>query len=67
MIDNIADIIKERNVMGNQNKRILVILKESCEPCDMILVEVVSRLVKNQNHRILEKKLSQKNLRTLTS
>ena len=53
--------------MGNQNKRILIIQKVPLQPCDMLLVQIVGRLVQKKDIRFFQKEFCQKNLRSLTA
>ena len=45
MVNNINDAVKEGNVMGDQDKGILIFLKIALEPFNMIYIQIVGRLV----------------------
>ena len=53
--------------MGYQNEGVFVLLQESGEPDDVFVVQIVGRLVQNENGRIFQKKLDQKHLGSLSS
>ena len=67
VIDNIDDTVEERDIVRNENKRILIVLQICRKPLDMLCVEIVRRLVEDKDRRILEKELRQEHLRTLTA
>ena len=67
MVDDIDNFIEEGNVMGNQNKGMLVVLQELGEPFDMLNVQIVGRLVQQQNLGVLQQQLSKQNLAALTA
>ena len=67
MIDNIDNLVEEGNVMGNQNKGMLIVLQKLGEPFDMLNVQIVCRLVQQQNLGVLQQQLSQQNLAALTA
>ena len=54
MPDDIDNAVQERNVVRNQNERILIVAKVTREPCDMLFVEVVRRLVEKKNIGVTE-------------
>ena len=51
--------------MGNQNKGVLIVLQEFGEPFDMFNVQIVGRLVQQQNLGVLQQQLSKQNLAAL--
>ena len=53
--------------MGNENKSVLVVRQIPLEPFNVFSIKVVCRLVQQENFRIFQQKLCQKNLRTLTA
>ena len=53
--------------MGNQNEGMLVVLQEFGEPFDMFNVQIVGRLVQQQNLGVLQQQLSKQNLAALTA
>mgnify|MGYP006907175417 CR=1 FL=1 len=57
MIDDIYDAVEERDVMGNQDKRILIFVQITSEPFDVLFIKVVSRFVQQQNVRFFQKQL----------
>lgn len=67
MIDNIDNLIEEGNVMGNQNKGVLIVLQKFGKPFDMFNVQIVGRLVQQQNLGVLQQQLSKQNLAALTA
>ena len=54
MIDNIDNLVEEGNIMGNQNKGMLIVLQKFGEPFDMFNVQIVGRLVQQQNLGVLQ-------------
>ena len=67
MIDQIDDAVEKRYVMGNQDKRVFIIVQVPFQPLDMYLVQIVRRLVQKQNVRLLQKKFSKKHPGALAS
>ena len=67
VIDDVDDAVEERNVMGNEDKCVLVFLQISLEPGDVLFVEVVGRLVKEQDLRLLKKELAQEHFGALAA
>ena len=53
--------------MGDQDKSVLVILKIPLQPLDMLYIQIVCRLVEEQDIRLLKKKLSEEDLRSLSA
>ena len=53
--------------MGDQDKSVLVILKIPLQPLDMLYIQVVCRLVEEQDIRLLKKKFSEEDLRSLSA
>ena len=67
MPDHIDNAVKKRHVMGNQDKCVLVLRKISPKPFNMLLVEIVGRLVEKQNVGLFQQKLCEKHLRSLSA
>ena len=57
MVYEIYHAVKERNVMGNQDKGIFIIYKVALKPLYMYRVKIVGRLVQKQYVRLFQKKL----------
>ena len=53
--------------MGNQNEGVFVLLQESGEPDDVLVVKIVGGLVQNKDGRVFQKKLDQQNLGSLSA
>ena len=53
--------------MGDQDKGILIILKVPLQPLDMLYIQIVCRLVEEQDIRLLKKKFSEEDLRSLSA
>ncbi|MNH40458.1 hypothetical protein D3C81_1835510 [compost metagenome] len=53
MVDQVDDAVQEWNVMRDENEGILVFLQITLQPYDVLLVQIVRRLVKEQNVRFL--------------
>ena len=62
-----ADLIKEVTVVRDHNDGILKINKEFFQPRDRIQIQVVCRLVKEQNIRITEQRLCQEHFDLLST
>ena len=45
MIDQVDDAVQERNIMGDQNKGIFIILEIAFQPFNVLLIQIVGRLV----------------------
>ena len=54
VINDIYHIIEEGNIMGYQNKSVVIFLKISRKPYDMLSVEIIRRLVKKKDVRLLQ-------------
>ena len=67
MPDDIRHGIEERHIMRNDDKGVLVIRQVVLEPLDVLGVEVVRRLVEQQDFRVLEQELRQEDLRALAA
>ena len=67
MINNIYNAVKEWYIMRYQYKCVLIILKISLKPLDMLLIKIVSRLIKKENVRLLKKQLSKQYLSSLST
>ena len=67
MIDEVDDTVQEGNVMADQNESILVFVQITLQPFDMLRIQIVGRLVQEQDIRLLQQELSQQNLGTLAA
>ena len=67
MIDDVDDGVEEFHVVGHQDKAVFVVLEIPFEPFDMFHVEIVGRLVQDQDRRVLQQEFREKNLGPLTS
>ena len=67
VIDNVNYRIQEGNIVGNKDKGILIIQKISFQPCNMLLIQIVGRLIQKQDIWLLEKKLRKKYLGSLSA
>ena len=67
MIDNVNDVIQERNIMGNQDKGIFIVLQVALKPVNMLGIQVVGRLVQEQDVWFFQEELGQKNLGPLST
>ena len=67
VIDNVNYRIQERNIVGNKDKCILIIQKISFQPCNMLLIQIIGRLIQKQDVRLLKKKLRKKYLGSLSA
>ena len=67
MVNNVDNIVQKRNIMGDENKSILIFLKITLQPGNVLFVQIVGGLVKKKDVRFLKKKLGKKNLGTLTT
>ena len=67
VINDVYHTVKERYIMRDQNKSILVILKISCKPYNMLSIEIVGRLIKKQDIRLFKKELAKQYLGSLSA
>ena len=67
VIDNVNYRIQEGNIVGNKDKGILIIQKISFQPCNMLLIQIVGRLIQKQDIWLLKKKLRKKYLGSLSA
>ena len=57
MIDQVDDAVQERNIMGDQNKGIFIILEIAFQPFNVLLIQIVGRLIENQEVRFRKHQL----------
>ena len=67
MVDNINHIVQEGNIVWNKDKGILIVLEIALKPINMLSIQVVGRLVQQQDIRLFKEKFSQKHLGSLTT
>ena len=67
MVNQVDHAVQEGNIMGNQDKGILILIQISLQPYNMLCIQVVRRLVQKKDIRLLQQQLCQKNLRSLTA
>ena len=67
MIHQIDDAVQKWNVMGNKDKGILIVQKIPLKPFDVLDVQIIGRLVKEQDIRLLQQQLSQEYLGSLAA
>ena len=67
MIDQVDDAVQERDVVGNEDKRILILVQVAFQPLDVLLIQVVGGLVQQQNVRLFQQELAQQHLGTLAA
>ncbi len=67
MIDQVDDAVQERDVVGNEDKRILILVQVAFQPFDVLLVQVVGGLVQQQDVRLFQQELAQQYLGTLAA
>ena len=67
VVDYVDYGIEELNVMGYQDEGVFVLLKESGKPDDVLVVQIVGRLVQNEDGRVFQKKLNKQNLGSLSA
>ena len=67
VIDQIDHAVEKRNVMGDQDEGVFIIQKVTLQPFDVRLVQIVGGLIQQQNVRLFQKKLSQKDSGTLAA
>ena len=67
MIDQINDAVQEWNVMGDQNKCILIIIQITLQPFNMLFVQIVGWLVQKQDIRFFQKQFSHQYFGTLST
>ena len=53
--------------MGYQDEGVFVLLKESGKPDDVLVVQIVGRLVQNEDGRVFQKELHKQNLGSLSA
>ena len=67
MINDVDHFIKERNIVGDQDEGVFVIQKITFQPGNVLLVQIVGRLVQKKDIRFLQKQLCQEDLGTLSA
>ncbi len=53
--------------MRDQDKRVLILLEIALEPFDVAGIEIVGRLVEQQDIRLFEQELTEQDLRALSA
>ena len=53
MVNQVDDTVKEGDVMGNQDKCVLIFLKIPLQPFNVLGVQVVGGLIQKQDIRLL--------------
>ncbi|MNC50321.1 hypothetical protein D3C75_995540 [compost metagenome] len=66
MVHHINDFIHKFSIMGNQQKCIRVLLQVISQPVNVLNIQVVGRLIKQQYIRLLQQQLGQQNLGPLS-
>ena len=67
MINHVGHGIKERHIMGYEDKGVLVVRQIIFEPVDVLHIEVVGRLVQDEDFRILQQKFCEQDFRALAA
>ena len=67
MINQIDNRIQKRNIVGDKDKCILILLQITLQPFDMFFIQIVGRLVQKQDIRFLQKQLAKQDLGSLTA
>ena len=67
MIDQVDDTVQEGNVMADQDKCVLIFIQITLEPFDMFRIQIVGRLIQQQNIGLFQQKFAQQNFGTLTT
>ena len=67
MINDVDHFIKERNIVGDQDEGVFVIQKITFQPGNVLLVQIVGRLVQKKDIRFLQKQLGKEDLGTLSA
>ena len=49
VINQVDDTVQERNIVGNQDERVLVFLQVAFQPFNMLFIKIVGRLIEKQN------------------
>ena len=67
MIDDIDHVVHERDIMGNQDKAVLIVRQIALQPLDMLDIQKVGRFVQNQNGRILQEQFGEQHFGPLSA
>ena len=67
VIDEVDDTVQEGNVMADQDKCVLIFIQITLEPFDMFRIQIVGRLIQQQNIGLFQQKFAQQNFGTLTT
>ena len=65
MVDEIDNTVQERNIVGNQDKRVFILLQIPGQPTDMFHIQIVGRLVQQKDIRFFQQQLAKQDLRSL--
>ena len=58
MINQVDDTVEEGYVMGNEDEGIFILLQVAFQPVYVLYIQIVGRLVQQQNVRLFQKKLA---------
>ena len=67
MIDQVDYTVQERNIMGDQDKCIFIIIEIPFQPLNMFHIQIVGRLIQQQNIRLLQQQFTKKYLCSLST
>ena len=67
VIDDVNYRIQKRNIVGDKDKCILIILQITLQPFDMFLIQIVGWLIQKQDVRLLKKQFGKEYLGSLAS
>ena len=62
MVDDVDHIVQERNIVGNKDKGIFIVLQIAFEPIDVLCIQVVGWLVQEKDIWFFKEQFSQKDL-----
>ena len=67
VVDQVDDLVQKRDVMGDQHKGVFVLQQVAFQPGDVLYVQIVGRLVQQQNVRLFQQQLGQQHLGALSA
>ena len=67
VVDQVDNAVQERDVVGNQDEGVLILLEIPFQPGNVLHIQIVGRLVQQKDVRFFQQKFCQKDFRSLSA
>ena len=67
VIDDIHHVIEKWDIVGDQDKGVLILCQIALQPADMLFIQIVRRLIKEKDIRFLQEQLSEEDAGALSA